>query len=406
VSALPARSHRRRLDLPARAALAATIAAALSSSPACAPKDSPLPAVGPAASSRAEPAETITQTPGFVRELRRLDVTLDDGAHASLDALVTRPAVPGRVPLVVINHGSPREAAQRTEMSPTNQSAQAMVFARRGYGVAIVMRRGFGATGGSFAETPGACFSRDYERANRNAAADVTGAVRALASEPWVDSERIVLVGHSAGGASALATAAANPRGVVAVVSFAGGRGSDAPNHVCQADRLVEAFRAMGQGTQVPSLWIYAENDHFFAPPLVRELFDAYRAKRAPAELVVTPPFGVDGHRLFSGGPAELWWPIVAPFLAARHLPIDVVWPRVPMPVDAPPELPEAGQRAFVDYLASEGVEKAFAVGGPAWGWAGGQRTRAEAVQKAIEHCASHAKSPCRAWAIGDLRAP
>src|SRR5262249_9064967 len=160
--------------------------------------------------------------------------------------------------------------------------------------------------------------------------------------------------------------------GVVAVVSFAGGRGSDAPDHVCEPERLLDAFRAMGR-TTIPSLWIYAENDHYFGPALVRQMLDQYRAEGGPAQLGPAPPFGDDGHALYSA-PA-LWWPMVAPFLARHGLPVDVVWPRAPVTLGPPPTLAAPGRAAFATYLGSESIEKAFAVGGQGWGWSTGHRT-------------------------------
>jgi dienelactone hydrolase len=268
------------------------------------------------------------------------------------------------------------------------------------------MRRGFGETGGDFAEAPGPCSNRDYVQANRRAASDVLGAVDALRKEAWVDATRIVLLGHSAGGMSVLAAASSHPSGVVAVVSFAGGRGSDAPDHVCQPERLVDAWRALGAGATIPSLWVYAANDHFFGPALVREMFGAYRAQGAPAELVSAPPFAADGHALFSAGATELWWPAVASFFAENHLPVDIVWPRAAVEIAPPDTMGEAGKKAFAAYLASEGVEKAFAVGQGGYGWSTGRRTRDAAVQKALANCAEHAPSACSIYAIGDARVP
>jgi dienelactone hydrolase len=368
---------------------------------------SPAPPLAPSTEPRAEPVAVssgVTQVPGFVRELRRIDVSLGDGETARLDALVTRPADGAPAPLVVLNHGSPRDPGERAAMSPANQAAQSLAFARRGYAAVAVMRRGFGETGGAFAEAPGPCSARDYVRASKTAARDVLGAVDALRKEPWVDPTRIVLVGHSAGGMTVLAIAAEGPPGLVAVVSFAGGRGSDTPDHVCQPDRLVDSVRGFGAAAKVPSLWIYAENDHFFAPPFVREMFDAYRAGGAPAELRFVPPFGDDGHRFFGVAPADAWWPLVAPFLAKLHLPVDLVRPREPAALAVAPPVPlsPAAREGFAAYLASDGYEKAFAAGAQAWAWVASQRTREEAMRKALERCAQHGATDCAIVAAGD----
>jgi dienelactone hydrolase len=56
---------------------------------------------------------------------------------------------------------------------------------------------------------------------------------------PTVDPERLVLLGQSAGGGGSLALASRAPAGVVAVVNFAGGRGSPKDGENCSPDALV-----------------------------------------------------------------------------------------------------------------------------------------------------------------------
>jgi len=383
-------------------------AAVLVSALACKRSTSPTPA---SAEVHDEAADRPTQEPGFVRELRKIDVSFGDGATASLDAMVTRPADGAPAPLVVLNHGSPRDPAERAAMAPTNLSGVAMAFARRGYAVVAVMRRGFGTTGGGFAEAPGRCDDRVYLRASKSAARDVLGAVDALSKETWVDPSRVVLVGHSAGGMAVLAAAAmgsahASPR-IVAVISFAGGRGSDAPDHVCQPERLVESLRVFGRDAKAPSLWVYAENDHFFSPAFARSMFDGYRSSGAPAELAMVPPFGAEGHAFFTAAPVDRWWPVVEPFLAGQHLPTAVTHPRAPVTLAPPEVLTPAGRDAWAAYLASESVEKAFATGGARWGWSAGRRTQKDAIERAVSNCEKHGQGePCKVVAIGDAYAP
>ena len=72
-----------------------------------------------------------------------------------------------------------------------------------------------------------------------------------------------------------VAAAAQQPPGGVAVLNFAGGRGSDKPYSVCDADQLVETFGTLGKTVRVPTLWLYAANDHFFGPKLAQRFFKA-----------------------------------------------------------------------------------------------------------------------------------
>ena len=109
--------------------------------------------------------------------------------------------------------------------------------------------------------------------------------------------------------------------GLVAVVNFAGGRGSRGPNDVCSPEALVRAMARYGAASHVPQLWIYAENDLFFGPELARRMHEAFVGSGGRAEFVRAPGFGRDGHRLFGAGGPGAWGSYVDPFLRSQGLP-------------------------------------------------------------------------------------
>lgn len=264
----------------------------------------------------------------------RLSVLLDDGQALALEALVVKPSISGRLPLALITHGSPREAAARRRMSAAQMSFQAEELARRGYVAVVVMRRGYGASDGVWAESSGRCDAADHERAARESARDLRAALRSLAAWPMVDAAHTIVIGQSAGGIGTMALAADPPPGLRAAINFAGGRGSRGPNDVCSEDRLVNAYAALGKTARVPSLWIYTENDTYFGPDLARRMFTAYSSQGGVGDFRLLPAFAEDGHRLFAsrGGVAH-WRPLLDEFLRRNGLP---TW-------DAPPtELPVA----------------------------------------------------------------
>jgi dienelactone hydrolase len=348
--------------------------------------------------------DSPTRVEGFVRELTKLRVQLADGSTVFLETLITRPDHPGRFPLVIVSHGSPREREEVAKVTPTHLASQSLMFARRGYAVAVVIRRGYGFSEGTWVESSGPCERKDYVGSTRAAADDVLAALRRLQGESWVDPDRVVLVGVSTGGFTSLAAAASNPRGVLGVVSFAGGKGSDVPDHVCRPDRLVAAAREFGSTSHVPSLWIYAQNDHFFDPVLAAQMEEGYVGGGGVAELVIAPAYGEDGHMFFARAPGDSWWQYVGPFLAKLGLPTDVVRAQVTPALDPPRRLGSAGRAAFAEYLASESFEKAFAAGASAYGWATGRRTRAEAAEDALRRCSERAKD-CVLYTVGDAYA-
>lgn len=238
----------------------------------------------------------------------------------NLDALVVRPDDDRRHPLAVINHGTPRTAAQRSSVSPRGMLAQAREFARRGWVAVTFTRRGYGSSEGSYAETSGNCISARYEPAGRASAEDVREVIRLMTEKPYVDGSKIISVGRSAGGFATVALTAEPPPGLVAAISFAGGRGSVHPDDVCNAEGLVEAFATFGETSRIPMLWVYAENDHYFGPALAKRLYQAFTAAGGKAEFIAAPAFGADGHGLFSEAGVPLWTPYVDAFLEEQHL--------------------------------------------------------------------------------------
>ncbi|MGH8639027.1 MAG: alpha/beta hydrolase family protein, partial [Burkholderiales bacterium] len=271
----------------------------------------------------------------------RLLAIFEGGKKLELEALVVKPVVEGRYPLALITHGSPRQSEARRRMSAAQMSFQAEELARRGYFTVVVMRRGYGTSEGGWDESSGRCDSADHERAARESAHDLRAALRALASHPQVDPTRIIVIGQSAGGIGTVALAADPSAGLKAVVNFAGGRGSRAPNEVCRADRLIDAYAAFGKAARVPSLWIYTENDHYFGPQLARRMFAAYREEGGVGEFRLLPAFGEDGHTLFARrGGVPQWRPLLDAFLRKHDLPTWDAPPAEPPVAHLPP--PEA----------------------------------------------------------------
>jgi dienelactone hydrolase len=256
--------------------------------------------------------------PRFVREDVRIAAP---GGRSTLAVSVLRPRGAGPFAAVVLNHGVGLTEHERARESPALLLDTAAAFAQRGYVVIMPLRRGFGASGGEFAEDPGMCASADYGRGERAAAADVLAAYTFARRLPYVDPQRMVLAGQSAGGVAALYAASQSPPGLAAVLAFAAGRGADPqhPGTPCGAERLAEVFAQVGRALRAPALVYYAENDLYFGPAASRAWFARLKAGGAPAEYVLQPPFGANGHFVFtdSAGAAQ-WLPAVERFLS-RH---------------------------------------------------------------------------------------
>jgi dienelactone hydrolase len=335
----------------------------------------------------------------FHREDLRIPMT--SAEPAGLEAMLVRPSGSGRFPLALISHGAPRDQTARPNMSPYGSYRQAIEFARRGFASLVVMRRGYGTSGGAFSESSGPCGRRDYFRAGQASAEDLRAAIKAMQTRNDISTNGMIAVGVSAGGFASVALAAAPPPGLAAAISFAGGRGSRADDDVCDEDALVRAYAALGRTSRIPMLWIYAANDKFFRPDLAHRMHAAFTGAGGRAQLIDAPAFGDDGHTLFSRG-IPLWTAMVDGFLREQKLGArELAAAPPPTALSPPPRSGEKGRSAFADYLAAS-PHKAFAMSPTgSFGWRSGQRSAVAAREAALAGCAKLA-TDCAVYAVDD----
>ncbi|HJU17419.1 MAG TPA: alpha/beta fold hydrolase [Stellaceae bacterium] len=219
------------------------------------------------------------------------------GQTIQLEATLYRTRLPGRQPLVILNHGADIHHESYTVHFP----AQSRFFLARGYNVVVPMRKGFSRSGGPLGTGVD------------GAVADVDAVVDAMRAEPWVDPKRIIVAGWSRGGLTSVAYAARHPDKVAGVISFSGTWSSHE-----EADRPYIA--AAGKTAPVPELWLYDENDSYIALPAARKLFDVFRANGGTGDFVTfgnvsgMPPGATgEGHTLFEH--VDMWKAAVAAYL-------------------------------------------------------------------------------------------
>lgn len=247
-----------------------------------------------------------------------------EGAEHLLYARVCRPAGDAPARIVLIAHGSPPDASARPAMQPQRCESEAVQwFLVRGYLVVLGMRRGYGATGGAWAEDFGmGCTADGYARAGLESARDLAALVTYASALPYARPDGVVVIGQSAGGWATDAYDSQPHPQVVAMVSMAGGRGGHQhamPNGNCRPDELARAAGRYGATATTPMLWVYAANDSFFSPAIASAMHDAFTRAGGKAELVQAGPFGNDGHGLFFGrGGSVVWGPVMERYLASR----------------------------------------------------------------------------------------
>ena len=318
-----------------------------------------------------------------------LRIPMKEAGKKGLEAVMVRPNDGARHPLALLNHGAPRESSDRPGMTPWSLLPQAREFARRGWTTVVVMRRGYGDSGGGSNEDAGPCGNPDYYDSGRESAKDLRATIAYLATRPEVDATQIISVGISAGGFATVALTADPPPGLVAAISFAGGRGSRKPDEVCSPAVLVNAFREFGRKSRTPMLWVYADNDHFFGPQIAAEFYEAFRSAGGQATFIHAAAFRRDGHGLFSLGGTPLWTPMVDEFLARNHLTLRDTLLALPAAPDValPAQLSSRNVEEFRSFLTLP-EHKAFAVSENGhYGYVFGRRTAKEALKLAEEHC-------------------
>ena len=226
-----------------------------------------------------------------------------------------RPNTDEPVGVAVVNHGSPPKASDRPTMKPSScTSGVARYFLERQMIAAFPLRRGYGETGGAWAENYRTCSRANYGAAGLATAADIESTVSYLRGLPFVRGDRIMVVGQSAGGWGTIAYASLNPDNIIGFINVAGGRGghnNGEPNSNCRPDELIAAAGVYGQTARRPMLWLYTENDSFFSPRISRAMHAAFVKSGGQAVYRLLPAWEKDGHNLFFGNDSsKIWGPI------------------------------------------------------------------------------------------------
>lgn len=263
--------------------------------------------------ARGAPADEIVWVP----------YTEPNGTTHQLYSRVCRPSSDQPARVVVIAHGTPPIASKRATMQPVYCGSEvARWFLARGYLVVSAMRTGYGQTGGPFLDSSRPCGAEDFERAGREAARQTAAVVDFATRLPGARPDGVIVVGQSVGGWAAIALDSMPHPKVAAIVSMAGGHGGHfggRPNENCRPDQLAVAAGAFGASATTPMLWVYTENDSFFAPEIASAMYAAFGRAGGRAKFVQLGPFGADGHQLFlSRGGSVIWGPLMENYLAGR----------------------------------------------------------------------------------------
>lgn len=242
------------------------------------------------------------------------------GAEMKLLGVFWRPPQgDGPFPLVLLSHGSNADATARRGFTPMGYWNTARYFLNRGFAVLYFLRPSYGGSEGPYLEANAPrCEQADYGPGFESMADTIATALEFSATLPQLDRTRIVLAGHSAGGAATIALAARRPAGVVGFINFAGGKGGGdhTPYAPCRPDAVERLFAGYAKTTAAPSLWVYAPNDLYFGRDIAPRWHRAYSDAGGRAQLLVTEPAPDDKSAHHIGNAhLNLWTPAADAFL-------------------------------------------------------------------------------------------
>jgi dienelactone hydrolase len=261
--------------------------------------------------SHAAVLEEVIEVPVSVRTIH--------GREASQNIKVTvfRDDRREKAPYLVLNHGRPASEADFPRMGRQRFAENSRYFVNLGFVVFVPTRVGYGESGGPDVESSGHCDSRNFAPAYAAAADQTVAVLQTARSLFYADPSRGMVVGQSFGGMVSMALAARGIPGLAGAVNFAGGGGGNPslrPGNPCSADRLAALYENYGSASNIPTLWLYSENDRFWGPELPRKWFNGYVAAGGKARFVQLPPHRDDGHEFFTGNPGS-WKPAFEAFL-------------------------------------------------------------------------------------------
>lgn len=251
------------------------------------------------------PAATVSALAGS-QAFNGPDTVVVQSGALKLRGLLWRPLGRGPFPAVLFNHGSGQTRATTADERNREQGASALgpVYARHGYVLLFLFRRGSGLSAGQGTYSGDL---RERELAARGQEAHDRLQVRLLETDELndalaglvflralheVDGRRVAVAGHSFGGSLTLLLAERDST-LRAAVDFAGAAGS------WRSSRLHARLLGAVSHTAVPVFFIHAANDYSIEPG---EAFAAEMARLGkPHRLKIYPPFGRtadDGHSL------------------------------------------------------------------------------------------------------------
>jgi len=242
----------------------------------------------------AKATETTSQLWSDIRIPEQSSVGEAAGQAVMLQAMLYRTSVPGRRPLIIINHGSTGGGEISAAAMPRYLDGPVpRIFLSLGYNVVAPLRKGFGKTVAPMIEEP---LSHSPQEVQLDSAVeDLDATIEFMRAQPYVDSSHILVSGQSRGGFLAIIYAARYPDKVAGVINFSGGWWGE---HTPLTSFNTAQFGQAGRKAKVSMLWLYADHDPYYSLKYVEGVFAVFRAQGGNGELVEFHDIPGSGHFL------------------------------------------------------------------------------------------------------------
>jgi pimeloyl-ACP methyl ester carboxylesterase len=223
-----------------------------------------------------------------------------DSETIKLVTYVYRPLKNDRKEVVLYSHGSTGGRSPKDPIGAAPPIQIVVFFLSRGYTVVAPMRRGRSESTGTFVEECSEyvkpCTAAEQatitDRSIKEALLDTNAVIDQLILGRIVPrNAKILAVGHSRGGFLSLLLAGERPQAVKGIVNFAGGWRivSSQLAESIRGERMrtqIEPLARAAKRTTVPSIWLYAVRDPFYAEGKPQELVQAWLDAGGKAEFV------------------------------------------------------------------------------------------------------------------------
>ncbi|NLD91240.1 MAG: alpha/beta fold hydrolase [Fibrobacter sp.] len=217
-----------------------------------------------------------------------------DGKTYTLEYRLLRPLDSLPHPLIILTHGRDGAHPKRDAWYVKGYGNLCSALAYNGYVVMMLVRRGYGNSGGPDSELKDTPYASGLE-----AAKDLLSAVGHMKTQPYVDPTRIVVMGQSQGGFAAIAFSTLKVDGVLGTVNISGGinyTSIDADPHSTRYLKWASDCGEYGKINTLPTLWIYSKNDWSIPPIASEPMFKSFQNAGGKGTFIMKPEWRGDGH--------------------------------------------------------------------------------------------------------------